>query len=401
MSFVITNARIFTGQMWLNPGFIRVEQGVITSMGAGAPLPSAVKIIDAAGLTVFPGIIDCHSHLLEFGSFSAAKARGKAQRAAGYANLLKAAQAGITTLGEHMLGHPFLNQPLTVYREIIAQAPQTVLLACGWCTVGTEPLTLLSAHKPGQVVALEELDDQVLAWLAKNSQFPGENIFVTATPANLPPHLVPRAGESNINRRQLQRTIEIFHAEDRKIGAHLEGELPTRIFLELGGDVVHHGHGISDETLSLMARGKCDWVITPHGGTGSMPTSARQIALALELGLKPALASDSYLPVHPKALSLAQGLPEHSEVGPGEFMQVIHNLALELAELGVSPEEIMRMLTLYPAQILGVDGLTGSIEPGKRADLVLAQGLWGLEITSPGEIVQVYSQGQLIIDNAQ
>ena len=400
MSFVITNARIFTGQMWLTPGFVRVEQGVITSVGVGAPLPSSIPNIDAAGLTVFPGIIDCHSHLLEFGSFSAAKALGKAQRAAGYANLLKAAQAGITTLGEHMLGHPFLNQPLSVYREIIAHAPQTVLLACGWCTVGTEPLTLLSAHKPGQKVIQQELDDQVLAWLAKNSEFPGENIFVTATPANLPPHQVPRAGESILNHRQLQKTIDIFHAEGRRIGAHLEGELPTRIFLELGGDVVHHGHGISDETLSLMARCMCDWIITPHGGTGTKPTPARQIALALELGLKPALASDSYLPIHLEAHSLAQGLPQQSEVGPGEFMQVINNLCAELTPLGVSSEEVMRMLTLYPAQVLGIHGVTGSIEPGKRADLVIARGLWGVEITSPGEIVQVFSQGQLIIDNS-
>ena len=51
-------------------------------------------------------------------------------------------------------------------------------------------------------------------------------------------------------------------------------------------------------------------------------------------------------------------------------------------------EEALKAITLYPAQILGVGDRLGSIEPGKIADLVLADGD-PLEITTRVEKVYV------------
>ncbi|HYJ79896.1 MAG TPA: amidohydrolase family protein [Longimicrobiaceae bacterium] len=45
-----------------------------------------------------------------------------------------------------------------------------------------------------------------------------------------------------------------------------------------------------------------------------------------------------------------------------------------LLEAGFTPVEAIRVLTLNGAKILGIDGETGSIAPGKRADLVVIQG---------------------------
>jgi imidazolonepropionase-like amidohydrolase len=41
---------------------------------------------------------------------------------------------------------------------------------------------------------------------------------------------------------------------------------------------------------------------------------------------------------------------------------------------GLPPEEGLKAVTLYPAQIMGVDKELGSIEPGKLANLVLTNG---------------------------
>ena len=38
---------------------------------------------------------------------------------------------------------------------------------------------------------------------------------------------------------------------------------------------------------------------------------------------------------------------------------------------GLAPSEAMRAVTLSPAEILGVEKQVGSIDPGKRADLVI------------------------------
>ena len=41
---------------------------------------------------------------------------------------------------------------------------------------------------------------------------------------------------------------------------------------------------------------------------------------------------------------------------------------------GVDPAEAMRMVTLYPARLLGVDKEVGTLEAGKRADVVVWSG---------------------------
>ncbi|HEX8693161.1 MAG TPA: amidohydrolase family protein, partial [Longimicrobium sp.] len=45
-----------------------------------------------------------------------------------------------------------------------------------------------------------------------------------------------------------------------------------------------------------------------------------------------------------------------------------------LLEAGFTPPEVVRVMTLNGAKILGIDAETGSIERGKRADLVVIQG---------------------------
>ena len=48
--------------------------------------------------------------------------------------------------------------------------------------------------------------------------------------------------------------------------------------------------------------------------------------------------------------------------------------AATAAAFGLPPEEALKAVTLYPARLLGVDKELGSIEPGKRANLVITTG---------------------------
>jgi imidazolonepropionase-like amidohydrolase len=69
------------------------------------------------------------------------------------------------------------------------------------------------------------------------------------------------------------------------------------------------------------------------------------------------------------------------------------------AGFGLSREEALRAITLYPAQILGVSDRLGSIEPGKVADLVVADGD-PLEVTT--RVEQVYIAGRPVsMENRQ
>jgi len=48
--------------------------------------------------------------------------------------------------------------------------------------------------------------------------------------------------------------------------------------------------------------------------------------------------------------------------------------AAKAVAFGLDRRDALRAVTLSPAEILGVDDLMGSLEPGKRADIVLADG---------------------------
>ena len=67
-----------------------------------------------------------------------------------------------------------------------------------------------------------------------------------------------------------------------------------------------------------------------------------------------------------------------------------HHAAMAAA-FGLPREEALKSITLYPAQILGVSDRLGSIEPGKVADLIVADGD-PLEITT--RVEQVYINGR-------
>jgi len=78
------------------------------------------------------------------------------------------------------------------------------------------------------------------------------------------------------------------------------------------------------------------------------------------------------------AAMLARNLPYHAAVA---------------AAFGLSPDEALRAVTLYPARILGIADRLGTIEPGKIADLVVADGD-PLEVTT--HVERVYIAGERI-----
>lgn len=61
----ITGARIITmkGDQLIDKGTILIEKNKITAIGANVNVPADAKVVDAAGATIMPGIVDVHGHL--------------------------------------------------------------------------------------------------------------------------------------------------------------------------------------------------------------------------------------------------------------------------------------------------------------------------------------------------
>ncbi len=59
---------------------------------------------------------------------------------------------------------------------------------------------------------------------------------------------------------------------------------------------------------------------------------------------------------------------------------------------GLSPQDALKAVTIYPATILGIDDRTGSIEVGKEANLILTHG--DMFDIRTGKVVDMYLQGR-------
>lgn len=394
---LVNNARIITlqGTGVIERGHILIENGKITSVQEGVCTnKDASLIIDAEGMIVMPSLTDCHTHLMEYATLEVHKTLGKAQRMAGIANLLTALTSGITHIGEHHLGHPLLTQEIEVYQTLVEDLPLTVKLCFGTCFLGTDPLSLMSSTRPGQIIKKEDLDRDEYLKMAACSDFAGENIFLTATVANLPLSAVPRAGEITYSYDELKRIVDLFHSCGKKVGAHIEGDLAALMFLDAGGDIIHHGHNISESTMDAIAEKRIPLVVTPHGGTSAVPTSPQEAFALYSRGVKLAIASDSYLPVHPGAKWIH--LPPGQLVGPRDYLTISSPIMRHFLAQGVPLEEVLTLITSNGREILTDGKDTGTLETGHSADLIIANRIPGLETTSCDCIKCVIKEGEIL-----
>ena len=66
-----------------------------------------------------------------------------------------------------------------------------------------------------------------------------------------------------------------------------------------------------------------------------------------------------------------------------------------MAEAGMTPEEVIRAATVTPARMMGIEDLVGTIEVGKRADLIVVRGDPLESISVLGELEWVIKDGEL------
>src|SRR5262249_29002139 len=92
-----------TGEL-LDGRQVLVRDGLVEAILAAAePVPDDVRVLDLAGLTVLPGLIDCHSHLIgdmEFAGVPATTTSAAEEAMTGVRNARATREAGCRGVGE-------------------------------------------------------------------------------------------------------------------------------------------------------------------------------------------------------------------------------------------------------------------------------------------------------------
>jgi len=377
----ITNGKILTmnakGQTYAS-GTILIEGKKIINIGEEVVIPADAEVIDAAGKFVLPGFIDAHCHvgILE--------------------EVYQIEGDDVNELTDPITPHlrviDGINPEDEGFRDALSGGITTVVTTPGSANViGGQMTALKTAGKTVEDMVLKELVGLKVAFGENPKRVYGNQKKMPATrmaTAALLRETLVKAQNYQNKVKMASKSEENFERDLKLelVVKVLQGEIPLRAHAHRADDimtairiaeefnvklVIEHcteGHKIADILAQKEIPAIVGPVLTSRAKVELKDKTPKTPKILSEAGVKVGLMTDH--PVIPiNYLSLCAGLSQRE---------------------GLSEEEALRMITIYPAQILGLDAQIGSLEPGKDADIIIVDGP-PLELQS--HVISVYIDG--------
>ncbi|MDA1258469.1 MAG: amidohydrolase family protein [Chloroflexi bacterium] len=358
------------------------DDGRITSVGQSDQLPRGVEVIEVSGMTVMPGLIDCHVHLmivtdsmqtlaLKSPSIRVLEAADNARRTLD-AGITSVRDAGGTPAGvKAAIARGLIPGPRM--RIAVGVLTQTgghgdFLLPGGMNHPFIPPTGTL--EHPGTICdGPEDVRRSVREQLRAGADF----IKMCTTGGVLSPG--DELDATQFTREEISVMVYEAAAAGKTCMAHAMGPEGIRNAVEFGVESIEHGFYIDEETAQVMSTRGAFLVPTfqapraalryEAANPGSMlPQSvekcravmadqANNFRIAVEAGVKVAMGTDAGVGVH------------------GENAE---ELRLLVEEGGLSPMEAIVVGTRNAAECAHIDGDVGTLVPGKLADLLVVDG---------------------------
>jgi len=353
-----------------------IREQLIEAITTRGDWPSEAEIIDVSGMTVLPGLIDCHDHLAMHG-YDLARRWGidepqstRALRtarvlqetlAAGYTAVRDA--AGLDTgfkraIEEGLTAGPRLVLSLNIVSPI-GGIGDRVSPSGFSCCVPNDPLL-----PDGVVSSLADVRPVVRRIVRA-----GADVIKCATTggASSRPGHGPRDGAFNLD--EMQALTEEAHALDRRVMCHALGGRGLRVAIEAGVDSIEHGCYL-DEEPELLDR-------MVERGIFFVPTFT-----VYEFHRKSALLhvrerAQHLQEHHAESLrrAFAAGVKIAAGTDAGGHGHPKNAMEIEcLVKAGLTPLQALRAATGWAAECLGMERDVGTVEKGKLADLVVVAG---------------------------
>lgn len=374
-----------------------VEDGRIVDVGTGL---DGDEVVDCAGATVLPGLIDAHVHVL----FSRVNPMKTLQTPFSYpyyeavANLRATLDCGITTVRD--AGGADLGVKDAVADGLVAGPRMRIAVSMlsqtgghgdGWYPSGCV-VSLVQPH-PGRPNTIVDGPDEVRRVVRELIRAGADVIKVATSGGVLSARDDPRHGHF----RDDEVAVMVAEAAAAGIGvmAHAQGAEGIKTAVRNGVRSIEHGIYLDDEAIELME----DW------GTWLVPTllAPRAVIDQADAGMPYPEAviekARMVLEVHTASVrrAIEAGIPlaMGTDSGVGPHGDNLRELAL-MVECGLTPAQALHAATRSAAELLDVADDRGSIEPGLRADLVVVDGS-ALELATLRERVRaVYQDGVLV-----
>ena len=395
MAIAIHHVRLIdgTGQA-TEPATVIVQNNKIAAAGPSraVSIPRGAARINGRGLTMLPGLIDCHVHLCLGAEPDVVKAIGEETPAE---TLLKAArsarhtlEAGVTTVRDVGSRDHSIFALKQAIDKGLTPGPRIIGAGLAICMIGGH------ARFIGQEVAGPE---QVRKVVQEQIEAGAEVIKVIASGGVLTPGTSPEQAQMTLE--ELRSAVDEAARAGRKVAAHAHGAAGMKNAIRAGVHSIEHATLMDEEAAGLMQLHRVYMVPTLSAlattaacrrGCG-IPDSALDKAKAMTKRHQ-----TSFRQAHRQGLLIAMGTDAGTPFNThGDNAQELERMVA----YGMSPMKAILTSTSAAAQLIGIDDQVGTLARGKEADFVLIDGnpLSKIEVLRDrSRIVGVMKAGQFV-----
>jgi imidazolonepropionase-like amidohydrolase len=394
---VLKPARVFDGgTLGALDGWIVVVRG--DRIDAAGPtgavkVPEGARIIDLPGMTLLPGLIDLHTHVLlhpydEATWDDQVLKEALALRVCRATNHLKSTLfSGFTTirdLGTEGAGYADVGLKQAVDQGIVLGPRMLVVTRAIVATGSYAPKGFAPEWRIPQ--GAEEADgvDSLIRVVRDQMGKGADWIKVYADAA-----MGGAAVRPSFSQEELERIVQTAGSAGIPVTAHAMSKEGMRRAAMAGVATIEHGDGGDDEVFKLMA----------ERGVALCPTLAAYEATARYRGYRPGTdpeparlkrARETFR----KALAAGVTIANGSDMGVFAHGDGARELEL-LVDYGMKPAEALRAATAVAAKTVRLDDRLGAIQSGLLADLVAVIGDPTRDITALRHVKLVMKGGAL------
>lgn len=406
-TYAITNARIVpVSGPTINRGTVVIRDGLIVAVGANVQAPADARVIDGAGLSVYPGFIDGTSHLgLPTRRAGAGGAGGGGGGFGGGAQQ----QAVEAPNSEHPVGlQPELRMiDIMEFEGDVLESPRgaglTAVLAAprDGIFMGQSAFINLSDGSVQDMVVRSPVALHVGFQAVRGQGYPGSLLGVFAALRQMLLD-AQRYRDSQAayarNPRGMRRpehdnslaALGPVLSKDVPVIMHVDSEREIDRALDLANEFGLRAYiAGGEEAWKLSDRLKRENV--PVIATLNFPRPPANVSADADPEPIRVLQSRVDIPRNPGKLAAAgvRVAFTSSGVGMADFL----NNVRKAVEAGLTRDQAIRALTLTPAELFGVADRVGSLEPGKIANLTVVRG----DVFDEGSrVTQVFVDGRMM-----
>jgi imidazolonepropionase-like amidohydrolase len=330
-------------------------------------IPRGTVRIDGRGLTLLPGLIDCHVHLClgaepdvvaaveqESPSFTLLKAARAAQQTI---------EAGITTVRDVGARDHAIFSLQRAIDSGLAPGPRIVAAGLAICMVGGHA-RFIGREVSGSDQVRAVARDQIAAGAGVIKVIASGGVLTAGTSPD----------EVQMTPEELAAAVEVARQAGKKIAAHAHGASGMKNALRAGVHSIEHATLLDEEAATLMKQQGAYMVPT----LSALATTA---ACRRGCGIPDSVLEKAKAMTRRHRASFKQALRGGLLIAMGTDAGTPHNYhgdnAQELERmvaLGMSPMEAIIASTSAAARLIGLQDSVGTIARGKQADLILCKG---------------------------